>query len=232
MKIGLLLCDHVRPEFRDEFGDYPAMFSDFLPELEMETFAVCDNKFPDSANACDAYIATGSSYSVYENIDWIIRLKEFVQEIRAANKAYVGICFGHQMLGEALGGKVQKSENGWGVGVHTFQILEQKSFMNPFQPSVNLLMMCQDQVVEFPPNSKVIAKSAICPVGMFLVGDRMLGIQAHPEFPKAYNQTLMENRISRMGAVTVEKGIKSLDMPLDASLISQWIMGFLSAHQL
>lgn len=228
MKVGLLLCDHVRPKYQTQFGDYPPMFAATWPSFDFEVFAVCDGEFPTSVNDCEAYLSSGSRYSVYEEHDWIVELKSLVKEIAAKELPYLGVCFGHQMLAEALGGVVKKAESGWCVGTHSFEMKEQADWMNPYQATLNLLMMCQDQVQVLPPDSIVLASAPTCPVGMFQVGDRMLGVQAHPEFSKAYDQVLMEDRVERMGATVVQEGIESLDLPLDAELFCQWSTQFLS----
>ena len=227
MKTALLICDHINKAFKAYASNYPDMFGDLLPELEMEPFFVVDGEFPASVKEFDAYIVTGSKFSVYEDVDWIIRLKTWVQEIQAHQKKFVGVCFGHQMLGEALGGKVEKSPQGWCVGVHTFELKVQEPWMEPAADSVNLLMMCQDQVVKLPPGGKILASSPKCQVAMFKVGNHMLGIQAHPEFSKAYDQALMETRVERMGIETVREGIESLQKPVHKDLVSTWIMNFL-----
>ena len=227
MKVGLLLCDHVRPEYQATYGDYPGMFQAAWPNFDFEVFAVCDGQFPTSVRDCEAYLATGSRYSVYEPIDWIDQAKSLVKEIAASDLPYLGVCFGHQLLAEALNGKVRKAESGWCVGVHSFELQVESSWMQPYQTNLNLLMMCQDQVQELPPNSQVLASAPNCPVGMFQVGDRMLGVQAHPEFSKAYDQLLMETRVDRMGEDVVQSGIASLDQPLDARLFCQWSEQFL-----
>ncbi len=213
MKVGLLLCDHVRSEYLDEFGDYPAMFAAAWPSFNFEVFAVCDGEFPASVHDCTAYLASGSRFSVYEEHEWIEELKQVVQEIAAKELPYLGVCFGHQMLAEALGGAVKKAESGWCVGIHDFRMQEQANWMSPYQNTLHLLMMCQDQVQQLPPDSKILASAPTCPVGMFQVGNRMLGVQAHPEFSKAYDRVLMEDRVEKMGSTVVQAGIESLALP-------------------
>ena len=228
MKTALLVCDYVKPEFLHIDGDYPAMFENLFPNLELEVFFVCDNTFPQNVNDFHAYIVTGSSYSVYDPVDWIIRLKAFVKAIYEAKIPYIGVCFGHQLLGESLGGKVEKSAVGWCVGVHEFQILHQMEWMEPKTDAVNLLMSCQDQIVQLPPDTKVLASAAKCPYGMIQVGENMFGVQAHPEFSKAYNQALMQARISRIGEEVVQEGIASLKLPLHREILQSWIELFLA----
>jgi GMP synthase-like glutamine amidotransferase len=163
---------------------------------------------------------------VYDEEEWIFTLKDFLRQIYQSEKIYLGVCFGHQMLAEALGGKVEKSEVGWCVGVHTFQMLEHRSWMVPALPAVNLLMMCQDQVMQLPPDSTLLASTPDCPVAMFQVGKRMVGVQAHPEFPKKYDQALMELRVERIGAAKVALGIASLELPTHELVMAQWLKNF------
>ena len=106
MKIGLLECDHVLEKFQHIDGDYQDMFTELLPQIEWQFYDVCNGHFPKSVDECEAYICSGSKHSVYENIAWINRLKEFVFQLYKKQKLFVGVCFGHQILAEALGGKV------------------------------------------------------------------------------------------------------------------------------
>lgn len=230
MKIGLLECDHVREELLSISGDYrqmfPALFATVAPMWEFEFFDVCNGHFPVSVNDCDVYICTGSKSSVYDHDEWIIRLKTFVKALYEAGKTYIGVCFGHQILGEALGGEVRKSDVGWCVGVHSFEVLEYQKWMQPALSSFNLLMMCQDQVLKLPPDSILLAQTPDCPHAMFQVGNFMLGIQAHPEFSKAYDQALMELRVERIGERKVEMGTMSLELPVSEKEFAQWIVNF------
>lgn len=234
MKIGLLECDHVREELLPIAGDYrqmfPAWFANVASAWEFVFFDVCNGDFPASPHVCDAYICTGSRFSVYDDEPWIYQLKSFVKELYSAGKVYIGICFGHQMLGEALGGKVQKSDIGWCVGVHPFEVTTFESWMDPPLADFNLLMMCQDQVLTLPEHSTLLAQTPDCPVAMFRVGKNMLGVQAHPEFPKMYNKALMELRVERIGERKVEFGIMSLELPTAEKSMAQWIVNFIMAN--
>ncbi len=232
MKIGLLECDHVLPEFRAIAGDYRDMFRAFLPDVEFVFFDVCNGQLPPPGDDCTAYLCTGSRYSVYDDVDWILALKAFVRGLYGGPKKFIGVCFGHQMLGEALGGKVEKAATGWNVGAHTFNIVQQESWMTPFQPRLNVLIMCQDQVVRLPENSTVLARTAACPVAMFRVGERMLGIQGHPEFPVEYEAALLESRRARIGDEKTDTGLASLTARLDGAVAAAWMRRFLEVEAL
>ena len=227
MIVGLFICDHVPGEYQVEFGDYPDMFARLFPGFKWKLYDVTNGHFPENLDGCEIYMATGSRHSVYENIDWINQMKKIIQELYSRDKYFIGFCFGHQLLGEAMGGKVEKSLFGWCVGLHEFTTKNRRDWMVPFQSRLSLLMMCQDQVVEVPENTTVLASAEKCPNGIIQVGEKMLGIQAHPEFTKSYDRFLMEKRVGRIGKGKVEAGIWSLEKTVDAKLIRDWVLAFL-----
>lgn len=227
MKVGLLQCDHVAEHLRHIGGGYPEMFQKLLPGLNFVIYDICHNQFPENINDCDAYITTGSKFSVYDDLSWIHQLNELIREIHFGDIYFVGICFGHQMLAEALGGKVGKSTQGWCVGTHRFALQQKADWMTPFQDSFNVLMSCQDQVQIIPEKAQLLAKSKDCEIGMFQVGDKMLGIQGHPEFPKEYSRALMIARAENIGSEKAQQGLASLELPIHIDVIEKWIMNFL-----
>jgi GMP synthase-like glutamine amidotransferase len=236
MKIGLLECDHVLERYRHITGDYremfAALFKQSAPGLSLQPFDVCNGEFPPSLDACDAYLTTGSHFSVYQELDWIQALKSFVRLAHESNKPFVGVCFGHQIIAEALGGKVEPAEAGWGVGVRKIEVIETEAWMQPGQSAIKLQYMHRDQVIRLPENSVIIGRSEHCPVAMFQAGDSMLGIQAHPEFPKTYSEALLNDRISRIGEGRVIEAQASLQEKTDESVVARWLAEFLDAQKL
>lgn len=230
MKVGLLVCDEVKTIYQKEFGDYPAMFQTLFPDYEFIGYEVRNGEFPADVNECEVYMATGSAHSVYENLEWIRQSKAFIRTIYASNKYFIGFCFGHQLMVEALGGKVEKANVGWCVGVHEFDVLQIERWMRPTKSSVNFLMMCQDQVTQLPPNAVRLAGNKECPNAILRIGERMLSIQGHPEFTKAYDKVLMETRVKKMGEEKVANGIASLEKELDTSLFRQWVSNFIETQ--
>lgn len=231
MKIGVLKTDDVRKELVGEFGEYPAMFEDLLsaqdPGLEFVTYEVQRGHYPADINEVDAYLITGSKTGVYEDKEWIAPLMDFVRELHRARKPTIGICFGHQLIAEALGGKARKSDKGWGVGVHSYELQESPSWMSEPQSEFSLLVSHQDQVEAVPPGAKVLASSDFCPMAMMQVGDHMLTFQAHPEFTKLYSNSLMELRREAFGEEVVAKGLASLQNDIHESAVARWMLEFL-----
>jgi GMP synthase-like glutamine amidotransferase len=234
MKIGLLECDHVLDRFRHVGGDYSdmfaALFARHAPQITLRFFDVCNGEFPPSLDDCDAYLTTGSRFSAYDDVEWIHSLKGFLRRIHEAKKPFVGVCFGHQLMAEALGGKVSRAETGWGVGVHGVEITGIERWMRPEQSSCALQYMHQDQVERLPDGGVVIGRSDHCPVAVFRVGDSTLGIQAHPEFPKSYSEALLLDRVERIGEARARAALASLDRTTDESVVAKWIAEFLNGR--
>ncbi len=230
MNIGLLQCDHVAERFQVIAGDYPDMFSAlFGQHFNLIPYDVCNGVWPVSVQDCDAYLCTGSRWSVYDDVAWIHDLKTFVRRAAETGKPFIGICFGHQMMAEALGGKVEKSEDGWGVGIQDLEITQAEAWMQPARDKLKLHYMHQDQVTRVPEHSVVLARSPHCPVAAFRVGETMLGIQAHPEFTNEYSAALLTDRIERIGAERVQAARATLIHRTDEDIFVQWITEFLIA---
>lgn len=231
MKIGVLKTDDVRKELVGEFGEYPEMFAELLraqdPDLEFVTYEVQRGHYPENIDEVDAYLITGSKSGVYEDKPWIPPLMDFVRKLRDAKKPTLGICFGHQLIAHALGGKTRKSDKGWGIGVHSYELQETPAWMSEPQDKFNLLVSHQDQVEELPPGAKVLASSDFCPYAMVQMDEHMLTFQAHPEFTRPYSKSLMELRREVFGEETVEKGKASLQNDIHESTVAKWMLEFL-----
>lgn len=235
MHIGILQADSVREEFQPRHGDYPDMFEDILAragdalgvEVIFTTYNVEAGVYPERLDECDGYLITGSKKSVYDDEPWIRDLGEFVIELHAAKAKLVGVCFGHQLVAEYLGGKTLGAEVGWGVGIHESRVIEPARFMEPCLSNYSLIVSHQDQVVKMPEGARLHATSDFCPNSMFTIGDHILALQGHPEFDRDYSLELIRFREEILGPEKVATGIASLECPLSQDEISRWILRFI-----
>lgn len=233
MRIGILQCDHVADDLIETHGDYQDMFTDLIHaqdnSIEVSVYDLTADHFPVDLNACDGYIITGSQFSAYDDIAWINKAKKLVVDLYSDKIPTIGICFGHQLIAESLGGKVIKAtDKGWGVGVHKWEIKNQKEWMGD-NPSDTLSMRAshQDQVVEMPADSKLIAGSDFCPIAGFQTGEHILSMQGHPEFSREYSKSLIEKRVERIGEVTANAALDSLKQNVDADTVGAWMVEFI-----
>ena len=229
MKIGLLLCDHLDADMAELVGDYPVLFPErFAPVgIELRIYEATAGEFPERTDECDGWITSGSRHSAYDDLPWIAQLMDFQRRVMDDGSKQVGICFGHQVLAQALGGRVEKAA-GWGVGVRTFEVTSHAEWMAPDQPSFNILMSHQDQVVELPDGAELLATADYCPVGAYRVGDLAFCVQGHPEFVPALSRGLLRKRRERIGDETTAAALSSLEQPLDHAIVARWMANFLA----
>lgn len=236
LKIGILQADSVLEEFQPEFGDYPAMFADLLNSaarrlddlsIELVVYRVTESEFPKAVSCCDGYLITGSRHSVYDDLPWIGELAEFVAQALAADVRIVGICFGHQLLAHFFGGLTEPAASGWSVGVHQTRVLDPQPWMQPACSEFSLLSSHKDQVARLPQGARIIARSNSCPCAGFVIGERVMTLQGHPEFNKPYAAALMGKRESLLGAEVFSGGMESLAQETDSEVVGTWILKFL-----
>ena len=225
MKIAVLETGVPPAPLADQYGSYPDMFAELLgPGFEVETFDVQSGRFPE-LGAHNAYLVTGSPAGVYDPLPWIEPLQQFIRS--AGDSKMVGVCFGHQVMAEALGGHVVKSEKGWGTGLHRYDIVDAGPWLDG-ERQVAIPASHQDQVVRQPPNTKVVAKSDFTPFAALAWTDRpAISFQFHPEFSVGYAKALIEKRYDRVN--DPEAALASLDAPNDNARVGAWIRRFLKA---
>jgi GMP synthase-like glutamine amidotransferase len=230
VRVGVLECDHVAERFRGIGGDYVDMFQvlfaaqEASPDtLELVPFDVIGGALPPRPDTCDGWLCTGSRYSVYDDLDWIPGLLGFVRDVRDAGVPFVGVCFGHQVLARALGGRVERARTGWGAGICDIDVDRPEPWMDPPADRLALHFMHRDQVTVLPPGGEALGRTEHCPVGLLQVGERMVGIQAHPEFTAAYMDALLADRVPLIGEDEVAAARAGLARPTDGARVARWM---------
>ena len=225
MKIGILETGEPPANLERRFCRYKDMFQRLVGDgYEMTNYNVVSGDYPAAAEDEDAYIVTGSPAGVYDAFKWIPELKDFLLAAKGKAKL-VGICFGHQVMAEAFGGRVEKSKRGWGVGLHRYDVRDPAEWMDPV-PSFAVPVSHQDQIVVQPPETRILAASPFTPYGLLAYQDQpAISFQCHPEFEPAYAEALIEHRRARLP--DPDAAIASLHEPNDRALVGSWIRRFL-----
>ncbi|PUB13686.1 type 1 glutamine amidotransferase [Yoonia sediminilitoris] len=226
MKIGILQTGHPPDQLRPDYGDYDRMFADLLDGhgFAFASYDVEGMVFPKSVTDCDGWLITGSRHSSYEDHPFIPRLEAFVRAAYAADVPIVGICFGHQIIAQALGGRVAKYPQGWAVGRQTYDWQGKQVAINAWH---------QDQVIARPAAATVCASSAFCENAALVYDKRIFTVQAHPEFDSEFTGKLAQTR----GKGVVPQALldqlhATQDLPIDTPLVAHQIATFFKERRL
>ncbi|MGX9418644.1 glutamine amidotransferase-related protein [Vibrio sp. WJH972] len=231
MKIGIIVCGLVDPLWASDFGEYADMIQTTLSpygEFEFQTFNALTSSLPEDIHACDGYIVTGSVYDAYADEPWIHQLADWIRRCDKQRKPLLGICFGHQIIALALGGKVEKSSKGWGIGISTTELLADTSWMEPKLTSLKMLISHQDQVIDIPPSMKLLARSDFCPNYMLSKDQHILTVQGHPEFSLEFERCIVEKKKTQVSEECYLSALTSLNQTPDSTIVMRWFANFLS----
>lgn len=195
MKLNILLCDTFPGLLPENIPSYEWMFTSLFNkvrgDITYHIFEVYNEQLPTEFSSDDIYLITGSNVSAYDNIAWVNGLKKWIVEAKRQNVKIMGICFGHQIIAEALGGKVEKAKKGWGVGIRTSKVVD-KMFATSFpNAKMRLLYNHHDQVTKLPSDATLIATSDFCPNEAYRIGTNIISLQGHPEFSEQYETHLL-----------------------------------------
>ena len=239
MKICVLKCDNAPDKTIEKFGDYDKIYNTFLNidnETKTITFECHKNKFPQKElinknSEINGFIITGSKHSSYDNFEWIKRLKNLIIDIDNLKLKMVGICFGHQIIADALGGKVIINPNGWNIGVHKIYINKnyKKKLDKLFDYNDVLYMQYihKDIVSDVgKSNLEIFAYSnKIKNMGM-IKKNHILTFQGHPEYLPDMVKNLYMQRLNIIPPNIIKNVEKNLNNPIDRNVLSKGIIKF------
>ncbi|MEM9139124.1 MAG: hypothetical protein AAGB15_04780 [Pseudomonadota bacterium] len=236
MRLGILQTGWVPDGFAERYGEYPDIFDRFYnhkdPSVTVAGYPVVANEVPTDPYECDAWLVTGSKYGVYDDQPWIGPLKTFLLAIRAARVPLIGICFGHQIMAEAFGGRAEKSDKGWGCGVHDYSFDQRPAWLGAQGPGFSMHAMHQDQVTAIPEDATRLASSPFCEYAMLSYGDAdapdAISIQPHPEFNEDFARDLVELRaVSMIPKDVSDTAMKSFGQPVHGDAFVRWSLDFI-----
>ncbi|MEM7544880.1 MAG: type 1 glutamine amidotransferase [Pseudomonadota bacterium] len=180
-----------------------------LPEAALTRIVISGGAPLPAVEEYDGYVLTGSEKGVYDDTPWMEPLKAFLRDLKAACRPVYGICFGHQVMAEAYGGKAEKADKGMVVGALKFDTCD---------GSVNAIAMHQDQVTGVPPGARVTASAAYCPVAALAYDFPALSTQFHPEYtPGLVDDALVafEGHLLSSAEADAARKTMAIDVPED-----------------
>ena len=230
-RITIIETGAVPQEHRERHGSFPDMFERMIrpedPAATVEVISIPNGDALPDPGKLEAVLITGAAAGVYDGLDWIAPLEDFVRKAHVNKTPMVGVCFGHQLIAQALGGTVRKSENGWGIGRHVYRVLPENGIIEG--EAVAIAASHQDQVIEPPSDALTILSSEFTPhAGLLYANGTTLTVQPHPEFDVAFAQVCCDLRDGKAPDHVVATARASLAEPMDNAKLGAAITRFLA----
>lgn len=229
MKINILICDTFDGLLPDNIPSYSSMlinlFKPIAPLIEYRLYKAFDREFPSHLNRNELYLIPGSRAGAYEDKVWVKDLIEFIKKAHSKQIPLAGICFGHQVIAQALGGVVAPSGKGWGTGIRKSTIIDEKASKYFCDEHMQLFYNHNDQVLRLPAEAKSFATSNFCTYEGFTIGNHILTFQGHPEYTADYNRYLIFNHAQDEPQDVKDAALKSIDrMENMGKNAAQWML--------
>lgn len=226
------MCDTYPGLLPESIPSHESMFFNLFrpinPELSFDICRVMDGELPEDFESETLYLIPGSNNAAYNELPWILDLQEWIRKAAEQKVPLVGICFGHQIIAQALGGHVERFAGGWGVGIRESQILDEQ--LRSYFPDgrLRLIVNHHDQVMQLPEGALPLATSDFCRYEGFRIGHHILTFQGHPEFTKDYERHLILNHSENEDDTVKQQALKSLEtMEHQGKRVVEFLLGML-----
>ena len=230
MKLAILVTNTDESDFSNRFPKDGEKFTSFIhsvrPDWQLESFSVKDDIFPESIDAFDGLIITGSPASVHDDAPWINRLKLLIIDAYQSGQQIFGACFGHQAIAEALGGRVGDNPDGWVLGTVETQETEQVQWSNDLEPNLNLYAAHHEQVLDLPQGAEVIRSHKSCKFAGFRMGSTIYTTQYHPEMDHGFITALTDELSAELPEEVISAAHNSLEQKADNVAFAETVARF------
>ena len=196
------------------------------PDWQVTTFEVTENDFPASLAGFDGLLIGGSPASVNDENHWIERLSDLIQSAFAAGIPMMGVCFGHQAIAQALGGKVGPNPGPFILGTTEITFTVRAPWMPADAGSITLASAHGEQVIALPDGAEVLGESPSCPIAAYRIGTQVFATQHHPEMTSDFLAALVEEFAPEFTPDVGERARASLAKPSEGPRFAEWIAGF------
>lgn len=232
MKITIIETGLAPAAIRNDFPTYPEMFEALIggadEGLSFETVRLeLGDNLPDP-ESLDGILITGSAHGVYDPVPWMTSLMEFIGWAAEKRVPQAGLCFGHQVMAKALGAHVAKSDKGWGIGRHTYDVPHRPAWMSDAPDRITFGVSHQDQVLSLPPGARVTATNEFCQfAGLEYTHAPAMSFQGHPEFSDDFFTALYRARQGNpLEPTAVATAVKSLEEEHHNENAGRWLADF------
>jgi len=137
------------------------------------------------AEACGGVVVTGSHAMVTDDLPWSLGIERWIPVLLDASVPFLGICYGHQLLGRATGGTVGYHPLGREVGMVTVDLTDEArddGLFNGIHRRFQAHATHAQSVLRLPPGAVLLAGNDHDPHHAFRIGRCAWGVQFHPEY--------------------------------------------------
>lgn len=231
MNIAILLTSNDTSGFARRFPNDGEKFITLLkpirPDWTFKVYPVMDDVFPENPDHYDGFIITGSPASVHDGHAWIERLLALIRDLHAKRISLVGVCFGHQAIALALGGKVEQNPQGWVLGTETTRIDEPQPWMQPVANQITLYAAHKEQVTVLPEEAKTIGHATGCPNAAYIIADHIMTTEYHPEMTRDFMEELVDEMGGAISSEIGKKARQHYELGEEGALFGLWMANFL-----
>lgn len=231
MIVNILLCDTFSGIMPLSIPSYVSMFMRLFDSVqsgvEYRVFRAMDGELPDINTVSGLCLIGGCGKAAYDGDEWIKHLLDWIVKADRARVKLIGICFGHQAIAQALGGRVERSPKGWGTGIRESRVVDESALKYFPERRMRLFYNHHDQVVELPDRAVLVATSSFCPIESFRIDSHILTFQGHPEYVPEYALNLIDNFADDEPVAVKQNALRSIStMKDDGRTVARWLLDF------
>ncbi|KAI1749990.1 putative class I glutamine amidotransferase [Xylaria castorea] len=244
IRLAILEADTPAPGIKAKYQSYGGVFTHMfkracaaLPHpaplesqlsLSFHNIVNDPTAYPD-LETVDAVLITGSKYNAFDNDEWIVRLVQFTKRcLEGGRIRVIGVCYGHQIIGRALGAELGRNTRGWEVSVVEHELTEEGRKVFGME-KMSIHQMHRDAVLSFPPGVVQLAWTNVCANQAMYIPGRMISVQGHPEFTEEMVHEILDMR--KYGGIVsdglYEDGISRVANKQDGVAVAQAFLRFL-----
>jgi len=228
-KIAVLLTGDPVPAVLEERGDFGAIFGELLQREwsgDVVAYDIREGEFPPLDASLRGVIITGSAANIPDQEPWMIVAQEWLKVTVPAGVPILGVCFGHQLLAQALGGEVQLNPRGREMSTIEVERSSDGALFEGIDERFEANACHVDTVVALPAGAESLARSDADNHQCIRFSPTCYGVQFHPEF----DREIMRGYVAERAELLLDEGFdperlgeRASDTPMGGRILQNFV---------